>query len=124
MVRVKRLLDLYPKMKDSNYRLVLVQIQEAHTKLWPLGMSDHPDAQKDFKERVSRANAFRDKYSIPYRIVVDPWGDLFEKKFRAWPDKYYMIAPDSDHTILAKSEYSLDALVKNDYGEMLERILG
>lgn len=100
---------------------MLVQIQEAHTKLWPLGMSDHPDAQKDFVERVQRANTFKDKYNIPYRIVIDPWGDIFEKKFRAWPDKYYMIAPNG--TILTNSEYSLGALVLNDYGDLLEQIL-
>jgi len=121
MLRLSRLLDMADRLKESNYHLILVQIQEAHTKLWPLGMTNHPDLQLDFSQRVSRANEFKEKYSIPFRIVIDPWGDMFENIYQAWPDKYYLIGTDGK--VITRSEYALNAVVINDYADLLESLL-
>ncbi len=118
MIRLTKLLSLSEKIKKSKYCLILVQIQEAHTKLWPLGMTNHPDLQKTFSDRVERANIFKDKYKIPYKIVIDPWGDIFENIYHAWPDKYYLIG--TDHRVITKSEYNMGAIVVNDYADFLE----
>lgn len=121
MARVNRLLELQDRLIKSDYRLILVQIQEAHTTLWPLGMDNHPEPQRSFEERLARAQRFTADYNIKYRVVVDPWGDTFEKRFHAWPDKYYLINPQLQ--ITGKSEYRADSIVSNDYGELLENLL-
>ena len=43
LVRLGKLLELEERILNGSYRLILIQIQEAHSKYWPTGMSDHPD---------------------------------------------------------------------------------
>jgi hypothetical protein len=97
---------------------VFVQINEAHSDKWPLGFTDHPPVQCDFEERLEKARFFAT--SFPYKVYVDSWKDLFEETYHAWPDKYILIEMSS-RKILAKSEYSRDALVINDYAQYLEQ---
>ena len=114
----------------------MVQIQEAHSKYWPLGMDNHPDIQHNLDERIARANEFKSKYNISgnkgnsaIRILIDPWGDIFENTYQAWPDQYYIVSEMENKTtnngikILQKSEYSMDAKIIEDYTDYLYKIL-
>jgi hypothetical protein len=84
-------------------------------------MSDHPDIQRTFEERVARAREFQKKYNIPFEIYVDPWGDPFENAYQSWPDKYYHI-DNSTNKILEKSEYNYGAQIMNDYSKILQEL--
>jgi len=105
---------------ESPIQLVLVQIQEAHTRLWPLGMVDHPEPQRTLEERMERARAF--KATVPFHVVVDCWEDPFERRFHAWPDRYHWIG--ADLVLRAKSTYTMDAKVESDCADLLASILG
>jgi hypothetical protein len=41
----------------------------------------------------------------------------FEKLYQCWPDQYYILSVD--HTILKKSEYTMDAVIEEDYADYL-----
>lgn len=89
-------------------------------------MDNHPDIQHTFADRVTRANAFNDKLiekgiilenvKNVLRVVIDPWGDIFENTYQAWPDQYYII---SGGTIIKKATYSMDAIIDEDYVDYL-----
>jgi hypothetical protein len=108
-----------------------VQIQEAHSKYWPQGMDNHPDIHRTLEDRVSRAQEFNAKLIAngimlddidvkkALRVVIDPWGDEFEKLYQCWPDQYYILSSDNTYTILKKSEYSMNAIIEEDYTNYL-----
>ena len=103
-------------MLNKNIKFLLIQIDEAHSTAWPLGVENTPEPQKTFEERVLRANSFFnvDKPLDPFVIKVDGWDNRFAEMFRAWPDKYYLV--DTNFKVLAKSEYGVkkDALINTD----------
>jgi hypothetical protein len=126
---MNNIFDLIPKLIYSKYRLILVQIQEAHSKYWPQGMNNHPDIHRPLEDRVLRALEFKNKliekgieledkniYKA-IRVVIDPWENQFEKIYQCWPDKYYILS--SDKIILKHSEYSMDATIIEDYTDYL-----
>lgn len=125
---MNKILELIPKLIHSEYRIILVQIHEAHSKYWPQGMDNHPDIQHNLSDRVKRATEFVTKLSNhgivlenvkqSLRVVIDPWSDNFENMYQCWPDQYYIISP-GEHTILKKSEYSIDATINEDYADYL-----
>lgn len=117
MLRLSRLLSMYDKLMLSNFRLVLVQINEAHSDKWPIGLKDHPTVQQSLACRINRAYAFKLQYNVRYPIFIDTWDDLFENTYHAWPDKYHIITDDK--TLTAKATYNLDALVERDYSDIL-----
>ena len=122
MCRLTKLVNLLPKLKENNISLMLVQINEAHTKKWPLGMNDHPDEQKTFEDRINRANEFITLYpSFSEYIYIDNWNNDFENTFKAWPDKYYFI--NDKYEVLNMSEYDLNAVVINDYTDLLNEFI-
>lgn len=128
MVRLGALLELAPRLEaaEGRVRVVLVQIQEAHTTRWPLGMTDHPEPQATIEERMERARAFRSRVPSCFRLLVDPWEDPFERRFRAWPDRYVMLAPADEtgnRVVEALSTYSMDAVVETDYARILTELL-
>ena len=128
MVRLGALLELAPRLEaaEGRVRVVLVQIQEAHTTRWPLGMTDHPEPHATIEERMERARAFRSRLPSCFRLLVDPWGDPFEQRFRAWPDRYVMLAPadeSGNRIVEAQSTYSMDAVVETDYARILTELL-
>jgi hypothetical protein len=90
MCRLMNLVSLIDKMKQYKIGLILVQINEAHTTKWPLGMNDHPEPQQSFDDRVKRANEFNTTYPY-FNVYVDSWSNTFENTFQAWPDQYYLI---------------------------------
>lgn len=108
-------------MKQMNIGLILVQIEEAHTVKWPLGFADHPLNHTTFEARVARANEFVAKFSQFTNVYVDAWTNDFENAFQAWPDRFVLIDPDLK--ILAKSEYSMDALIVDDYADIIESMI-
>lgn len=108
------------KMKDKNIGLVLIQIEEAHTNKWPLGFIDHPENHKTFQHRVNRANEFKNKFNEFENVYVDTWNNDFENTYQAWPDKFVFI--DKDMKVIKKSEYSMEALIIEDYSKIIENL--
>jgi hypothetical protein len=103
-------------MKEKGIKFMLVQIDEAHSSKWPLGLPDQVEPQKSFDERIERAQTFSKDHDIkePFKIMIDGWDNEFANRFRAWPDKYYLVDPT--YKLLAKSEYGRyeDALIDVD----------
>ena len=108
-------------MKKNNIGLLLIQIEEAHTTKWPLGFQDHPINHETFENRVFRANEFKNKFSQFENVYVDGWDNNFENTYQAWPDRFVLI--DKDLKILEKSEYSMDAVIINDYANIIEQMI-
>lgn len=109
------------KMKKINIGLVLIQIEEAHTKKWPLGFTDHPENHHTFEDRISRANEFVAKFNQFENVYVDGWDNNFEQSFQAWPDCFVLI--NEDLMILEKSEYCTNAVIINDYATIIENMI-
>ena len=109
------------KMKKNNIGLILIQIEEAHTKKWPLGFTDHPDNHNIFENRVSRANDFAKRFNQFENVYIDGWDNNFEETYQAWPDRFVLI--DNDLKILEKSEYSMNVIIINDYVNIIEQMI-
>lgn len=111
------------KLEAHNLKVILIQIDEAHSDAWPLGLKDQPPAHKSFQERLDRANHFIKLYDPPYPVFVDNWNNEFADLFRAWPDKFHCV--DRDLKVVAKSEYGKfeDALIDKDYIEVLNDLM-
>lgn len=112
-------------MHDNKIKFLLVQINEAHSSAWPAGLPDQPEPQKCYTDRVSRAAKFakEDNPKDSFILRVDGWDNLFDNKFRTWPDKYYLI--DNNYKVLAKSEYGMkkDGLIDLDCLDLLKNML-
>jgi len=108
-------------MNANNIGLILVQIEEAHTTKWPLGFTDHPSNHHTFEDRVSRANEFIVKFPEFENVYIDGWTNDFEQEFQAWPDRFVLV--DSDLMILEKSEYSMGAVIVNDYANIISSMI-
>lgn len=121
MARLPRLLELYDKIMASEYHLIFIQINEAHSSKWPLGLSHHPSVHEDIKDRLSRARQFIETYKFPYPVYVDKWTDDYERAYHAWPDQYVVIDSTTGN-IMSYSEYSDQALITNDYATLLENL--
>ena len=104
-------------MRANNIGLILVQIEEAHTIKWPLGFTDHPENHHTFDDRILRANEFVNKFPEFENVYVDGWTNDFEQTFQAWPDRFVLV--NKDLMILEKSEYSMDAIIINDYANII-----
>ncbi|MBA43140.1 MAG: hypothetical protein CMF62_03910 [Magnetococcales bacterium] len=108
-------------MDEKKIKLILIQVCEAHSDLWPSGLNIKQ--QKDFKDRVTRANEFVNRENVPFKVLIDSWDNTFEQLFQSWPDKFYMV--DKNLKVLAKSEYGekKDALINLDYSQIIETLL-
>lgn len=95
-------------MEEKRIIFLLVQIDEAHSQAWPIGLPNAPKPHACFQDRLDQANEFIKNHEImkPFIVKVDGFNNEFASKFRAWPDEYYMI--DSNYKVLAKSEYEKD----------------
>lgn len=107
-------------MKEHKIELILIQICEAHTNKWPLGMNDHPEQHKTFDDRIKKANDFNNDYPY-FEVYIDSFDNKFENTYRAWPDRYVIV--DKDKKIIGKSEYSMDAVVVYDYAKLIEDLI-
>ena len=130
MNRIDKLLSL--NIENNNIKLILVQINEAHSDEWPKHLQDQPAPQKDFNDRIDRAKLFQEKYNIdqyPFiQVYVDGWDNSVDTMLQLWPDKYYLL--DKNKKILKKSEYGSasdssrksEAQVIEDYFDILSNI--
>ena len=103
--------------------IILVQIDEAHSTKWPVGLENTPTPQASFNDRVNRGKAFF--ANVPKSIIctIDGWDNKFANGFRAWPDVYYLT--DSTHTVITKSTYgeSRDARIDIDCIDVIKTIM-
>ena len=112
---------------------MLIQIEEAHSSAWPVGLVDQPEPHSSFAKRLEVANTFNTTEQVPYPILVDNWDNAYEQQFRAWPDKYYLIKPTNGlkgfkgfegFMIVAKSTYGKrrDALLDLEWIEIIKSL--
>lgn len=130
MNRMTKLFSMASDVAKNNLRVILIQIDEAHSSAWPLSIDsifnvEQPEPHKSFENRLERANHFINKYKPPYEVYVDTWNNEFAETFKAWPDRYHFI--DKDYAIVAKSEYYNDtkreAIVIEDCTDVLTRLM-
>jgi hypothetical protein len=101
---------------------LLVQIEEAHTPLWPTGIIKLGVPHVNIADRLARAATFAEA-ELPtehFKVLVDPWSNVFANRFRAWPDKYYLIET-THHKVKEKSTYGAhkDAVIDKDCVDVL-----
>ena len=110
-------------MKEKKINFILIQINEAHSTKWPTGLTNTPEPQKNFEDRVKRANDFVKEDKCPFTVLIDDWSNTFENKFRAWPDKYYCVGKDMQ--IVETSQYGekKDALINKDCLDLIKELL-
>jgi len=107
-------------MKEHKINFILIQIDEAHSTAWPIGLKNAPNPQKSLDDRIERALQFIKEDIPPFEVLVDTWENDFANKYKAWPDKYYCI--DKNLKIIGKSEYgaNVDALINKDCCILIE----
>jgi len=108
-------------MAGKGIFFLLVQIEEAHTPAWPTGTIRLGVPQTDLADRMSRAATFAatEVPSEHFKVLVDPWTNSFANRFRAWPDKYYLV--DDARIVKEKSTYGAhsDAVIDRDCVDVL-----
>ena len=103
LARRELLFSLATELDQAQIQVLMIYIQDAHTEKWKIGLDNHPPPQKDFADRVSRANTFQQQYQTPYATLVDGWDNEFSNIYHSWPDRYILL--DAKKTILQYSEY-------------------
>jgi hypothetical protein len=125
MQRKDSFFALHDKLQENSIHVIMVQIEEAHTDLWPVGRDYQPTNHTNMEDRVNRANQFIKDYDCPYNVYVDGFDNKFETLFRAWPDKYYFL--DENMKVLYKSSYGKkgqkDGKVLLDYVNLLNTLV-
>lgn len=119
MWRIPKVIDILLEDAPQNIKIILIQIEEAHTNAWPIGRSHQPDNHKSHEDRMNAAKDFinvtldfktRPELMKYFEVYVDIFPEnAYELRFRAWPDKYYLL--DANRTVLKKSEYNHDTMV-------------
>lgn len=114
-------------MEEIGVRLILIQIHEAHSDAWPIGLVNQPKPNSCYQDRVDRANQFVSEEHPPYDVYIDGWDDQFEQQFRAWPDRYYYVDLENEEEIriLETPTYGQrrEALVDYDCMELVSDLL-
>ena len=110
-------------MEEKGIKLILIQIDEAHSSAWPKALPDQPEPHANIEDRTERAQFYVNAENPPFDVYIDTWNNDFEQRFHAWPDKFYMI--NSDKTVMEKSKYGAkrDAMINHDYAKLLAQIL-
>ena len=112
-------------METKDIFFILIQIEEAHTALWPQGGIRLGIPHRSAEDRVARAAEFA-ATEVPasdrFLVLVDPWSNPFAEQFHAWPDKYVLL--DRDHCVKAKSTYGAhaDALLDIDCVDLIHSL--
>jgi len=121
---MNKLFGLSDLAKQKDIKVILIQIDEAHSSEWPVALEKQPSPQRSLSDRLSRANYFIKQYNPPYQVCVDGWDNQFAELYRAWPDKYHLI--DQNRILISKSEYGLygnqEALIIEDCTELIEKL--
>lgn len=110
-------------MKEKKINFILIQIDEAHSSDWPVGIKNLVGPQKTLEDRFERAREFVKNENPPFEVLVDTWENNFAEKYKSWPDKYYCI--DKNFTIICKSEYGTkgDAIINKDCCDLIEELM-
>lgn len=112
-------------MDQKQILFILIQIDEAHSDEWPVGLENQSTSHKNIQDRLNRANEFVINDKVPFPVYVDNWQNEFAELYQAWPDEYYHF--NSDLKILTKSEYGTeeetDALIKLDCLDLVSKLL-
>jgi hypothetical protein len=110
-------------MKQHKINFILIQIDEAHSTAWPIGLKNSPNPQKSLDERVERALQFIKEDAPPFEVLVDTWENDFANKYKTWPDKYYCL--DKNLKIIGKSQYgaNAEALINKDCCALIEELM-
>ena len=118
------LFSVASQLEEIGVRLILIQIHEAHSDAWPVGLANQPSVQRSFQDRIERANRFAIEHQVPYDIYIDGWDDRFEQEFRAWPDRYFLVDLEG-LVVTMTSTYNKrqDALVDYDCLELVHDLL-
>jgi len=118
------LFSVATQLHKIGVRLILIQIHEAHSDAWPIGLKNQPKSNMSFQDRVNRAQQFVKEETPPYDVYIDGKDDQYEQKFRAWPDRYYYVDLN-DMSIIETSSYGQrdDALIDRDCRELVSELL-
>jgi hypothetical protein len=121
LARKEFLFSLAQQMKTHKIGFILIQIDEAHSTAWPIGLEKTPLPQSSYEDRMQRAQSFSNQIpSDSFQLYIDGWDNQFAEKFRAWPDKYYCI--NNQYQVIAKSEYG-DALIKKECTDLILELI-
>jgi hypothetical protein len=101
---------------NSDVALVLIYINEAHSKKWKKGLKNHPDVHRVIGDRIRSAKHAVRKLEIPFPVFVDNWDSEFEENYHSWPDKHYLIDNHS-FVILDYTRYD-HGIAINDYATL------
>ena len=113
-------------MREKDIFFILVQIEEAHTAEWPQGGIQLGTPQTSIEDRICRAKEFATHELAGaedcFTVIVDLWNNAFANRYRAWPDKYYLL--DAERKVLAKSTYGAkkDALLDVDCVDLIRAL--
>ena len=106
MARKTALLALYEKLAQSNIVILLLQVSEAHSSAWPIGLPNQVEPQTDFSDRLQRANHFvrEDAPQYPFIVGVDGFDNIVDDTLHLWPDGWLCF--NREWIVVAKSTYS------------------
>ncbi len=106
MARKSALLALYKKLERKGIKVLLVQVNEAHSSNWPIGLPNQVEPQTDLMDRLQRANDFvrDDVPQYPFIVGVDGFDNLIDDTMHLWPDGW--ICFDHEWIVTAKSTYT------------------
>jgi len=88
-------------MVEKKIYFILIQIDEAHSTAWNIGLPNPIEPQQNIEDRLERANKFA--ITSPFSVYVDTWTNEFAETYHIWPDQYYFF--NKEMTILQKAEY-------------------
>lgn len=115
-------------MEKNDILFILIQIDEAHSSAWPIGLPNQPEPQLNINERLESVNNFVKNDKVPldvFPVYSDVWENEFAEIYHAWPDKYYCF--DANLKIIQKSSYGYEgnnnALIKIDCIEVINELL-
>lgn len=110
-------------MKEHKIYFILIQIDEAHSTAWNIGIDELVDSHKSIDDRLKRANEFAK--ICPFNVYVDTWKNEFAETYTVWPDKYYCF--DKTMTIIQHSKHGLygdeEAIEEIDCTEFIEKLM-
>lgn len=68
-------------------------INEAHSEIWPIGLSAGAivESHKKIEDRIKCANDLKDQFKLQVPVYCDNMNNDFESKLAAWPIRCYAV---------------------------------